>query len=136
MYCLWSWLSMYIFGVFIFCFSSRRRHTRCALVTGVQTCALPICALSMLNIARAAGAPGLQIDTLRARINAGQRSETMLRELLDAADQAQALGNLDGGSDSALARFNEVLERDPGNALALDGRNAVLSAMQIGSAHV
>src|SRR3546814_3631597 len=27
--------------VFFF-FSSRRRHTRCALVTGVQTCALPI----------------------------------------------------------------------------------------------
>src|SRR3546814_1338504 len=27
----------------VFCFfSSRRRHTRCALVTGVQTCALPI----------------------------------------------------------------------------------------------
>src|SRR3546814_7173512 len=24
-------------------FSSRRRQTRCALVTGVQTCALPIC---------------------------------------------------------------------------------------------
>src|SRR3546814_953060 len=28
----------------VFC-SSRRRHTRCALVTGVQTCALPIYAL-------------------------------------------------------------------------------------------
>src|SRR3546814_6365146 len=28
-----------------FFFSSRRRHTRCALVTGVQTCALPICAV-------------------------------------------------------------------------------------------
>src|SRR3546814_1056768 len=27
----------------MFCFASRRRHTRCALVTGVQTCALPIC---------------------------------------------------------------------------------------------
>src|SRR3546814_677399 len=27
--------------LFLF-FSSRRRHTRCALVTGVQTCALPI----------------------------------------------------------------------------------------------
>src|SRR3546814_7772941 len=26
----------------MFCFASRRRHTRCALVTGVQTCALPI----------------------------------------------------------------------------------------------
>src|SRR3546814_3530056 len=34
-----------LFGFFqlcIFFFSSRRRHTRCALVTGVQTCALPI----------------------------------------------------------------------------------------------
>src|SRR3546814_8444096 len=28
-------------SVSLFC-SSRRRHTRCALVTGVQTCALPI----------------------------------------------------------------------------------------------
>src|SRR3546814_3719338 len=35
-----------IISVFILCvffFSSRRRHTSCALVTGVQTCALPIC---------------------------------------------------------------------------------------------
>src|SRR3546814_5513461 len=30
-------------SLFNFFFSSRRRHTRCALVTGVQTCALPIC---------------------------------------------------------------------------------------------
>src|SRR3546814_10020187 len=30
------------FVVCMFFFSSRRRHTRCALVTGVQTCALPI----------------------------------------------------------------------------------------------
>src|SRR3546814_17468690 len=28
--------------MYCFCFSSRRRHTRCALVTVVQTCALPI----------------------------------------------------------------------------------------------
>src|SRR3546814_6042390 len=28
--------------VIVFFFASRRRHTRCALVTGVQTCALPI----------------------------------------------------------------------------------------------
>src|SRR3546814_4296142 len=28
--------------LFLFFFSSRRRHTSCALVTGVQTCALPI----------------------------------------------------------------------------------------------
>src|SRR3546814_10145682 len=31
-----------MFYVSVFFFTSRRRHTRCALVTGVQTCALPI----------------------------------------------------------------------------------------------
>src|SRR3546814_8578604 len=38
MFCIF----LYIFVSFVFFFSSRRRHTRCALVTGVQTCALPI----------------------------------------------------------------------------------------------
>src|SRR3546814_4196935 len=33
--------SSHLYLIFFF-FSSRRRHTRCALVTGVQTCALPI----------------------------------------------------------------------------------------------
>src|SRR3546814_2168693 len=32
---------MFVLVHYFFC-SSRRRHTRCALVTGVQTCALPI----------------------------------------------------------------------------------------------
>src|SRR3546814_1438205 len=35
-----SFCVMFVFAFFFF--SSRRRHTRCALVTGVQTCALPI----------------------------------------------------------------------------------------------
>src|SRR3546814_4139639 len=41
-----SWFTKYcivLLCIFLFFFSSRRRHTRCALVTGVQTCALPIC---------------------------------------------------------------------------------------------
>src|SRR3546814_18761548 len=33
-----------------FFFSSRRRHTRCALVTGVQTCALPILVVETLEV--------------------------------------------------------------------------------------
>src|SRR3546814_10747794 len=41
-----------------FFFSSRRRHTSCALVTGVQTCALPICA---------AGGGGARRGAARAR---------------------------------------------------------------------
>src|SRR3546814_238671 len=40
-----------------FFFSSRRRHTRCALVTGVQTCALPI----------SEGSPQVMIDVVPFR---------------------------------------------------------------------
>src|SRR5881409_4269625 len=37
-------LMLYLFlFFFFFFFSSRRRHTRCETVTGVQTCAPPIC---------------------------------------------------------------------------------------------
>src|SRR3546814_15424074 len=35
-------LVLFSLCIVLFFFSSRRRHTRCALVTGVQTCALPI----------------------------------------------------------------------------------------------
>src|SRR3546814_3073501 len=41
-----DWIAGVFFSfILFFFFSSRRRHTRCALVTGVQTCALPICTL-------------------------------------------------------------------------------------------
>src|SRR3546814_11286019 len=43
-----------------FFFSSRRRHTRCALVTGVQTCALPILSSRMRSISRRSGAPDMR----------------------------------------------------------------------------
>src|SRR3546814_1619290 len=37
-----------LYVMYFFFFSSRRRHTRCALVTGVQTCALPISCIDLL----------------------------------------------------------------------------------------
>src|SRR3546814_1092719 len=40
---------MYKLVLCVLFFSSRRRHTRCALVTGVQTCALPICCVSIAH---------------------------------------------------------------------------------------
>src|SRR3546814_20336101 len=40
-YLFCHYVCSYVF-LFVFFFSSRRRHTRCAVVTGVQTCALPI----------------------------------------------------------------------------------------------
>src|SRR3546814_5754447 len=43
------WVLYFRRVVFCFFFSRRRRHTRCALVTGVQTCALPISAPSVVK---------------------------------------------------------------------------------------
>src|SRR3546814_1493543 len=43
----WIVLDVWLRFIYVlFFFSSRRRHTRCALVTGVQTCALPISGIS------------------------------------------------------------------------------------------
>src|SRR3546814_4615959 len=58
--------------VLVFFFSSIRRHTRCALVTGVQTCALPISARGWLaphdalNDGTADGAFDLDVAALAA----------------------------------------------------------------------
>src|SRR3546814_11874007 len=53
----------------LFFFSSRRRHTRCALVTGVQTCALPICTGSYTIIAQtAAEMLGVPLDRVDVRL--------------------------------------------------------------------
>src|SRR3546814_18598629 len=41
------YLDCFVLWLLFFFFSSRRRHTRCALVTGVQTCALPITGLGL-----------------------------------------------------------------------------------------
>src|SRR3546814_9896995 len=56
----------YALWLFLFFFSSRRRHTRCALVTGVQTCALPISrgevAPGLVGAASAAGSSSLPCE--------------------------------------------------------------------------
>src|SRR3546814_9340578 len=58
----------------LFFFSSRRRHTRCALVTGVQTCALPIFVADCGNVTEklicaAAGAPNASPTKARQQDN-------------------------------------------------------------------
>src|SRR3546814_5688514 len=60
-------LCIYLFfKVLTFFFSSRRRHTRCALVTGVQTCALPIffhCMKHQIAAMLKAGSGGSIVNT-------------------------------------------------------------------------
>src|SRR3546814_781744 len=68
-----------VFVDIYFFFSSRRRHTRCALVTGVQTCALPILGKALETVGRFAinstiGAAGVFDVAKKAPINLPYRS--------------------------------------------------------------
>src|SRR3546814_10497179 len=64
----------------VFFFSSRRRHTSCALVTGVQTCALPISETQTLT------------DLKDLRSAAAAESSTEAVQKLDAQGRAYATG--------------------------------------------
>src|SRR3546814_10181229 len=61
---------MFVISLFLvvdFFFSSRRRHTRCALVTGVQTCALPISPIMLRRNKIIGRGPGGTARVYRAR---------------------------------------------------------------------
>src|SRR3546814_1617459 len=73
-----------------FFFSSRRRHTRCALVTGVQTCALPISAVRHAEAAVLADPrnPAYRATLGAAYLEAGrfQAAATSFSDALDLGD--------------------------------------------------
>src|SRR3546814_4241037 len=83
---------------FIFFFSSRRRHTRCALVTGVQTCALPIL--------RRHGLPN-PYEQLKALTRGQGITEASMREFIASLDlpedDRQRLLDMTPGSYTGLA---------------------------------
>src|SRR3546814_2097082 len=63
----------------LFFFSSRRRHTRCALVTGVQTCALPISAPEDLQhwASVMTRAQQMMLDHALGQVEAGQGAASL-----------------------------------------------------------
>src|SRR3546814_10267794 len=65
--------------VYFFVFSSRRRHTRCALVTGVQTCALPISDFGNQRAGGIADPRAQGIDAAGTKITLG--AENVLADL-------------------------------------------------------
>src|SRR3546814_5216326 len=85
-------------------FSSRRRHTRCALVTGVQTCALPICADGMraANVLYELGEKGIQ-DYVTAVDDQGAAAEVAAKKMDNLAGDVEKLT----GSLETMARSEE-----------------------------
>src|SRR3546814_9136961 len=80
----------------LFCFSSRRRHTRCALVTGVQTCALPI----WMRYIDAAARVKQERDTVRDE----QRKAEVIAHAVEAA------GQMGLPTDLASALYEQIVE--------------------------
>src|SRR3546814_12219501 len=86
----------------LFFFSSRRRHTSCALVTGVQTCALPIYKLSDVETVSSAGA----MNAMRKPRNLEE-----LRELVVRIRRDEAEVSLGGKAFDVLAKLVEAPEQ-------------------------
>src|SRR3546814_2018970 len=79
-----------------FFFSSRRRHTRCALVTGVQTCALPISVAASFKSEMLARRQGITLI---------EPTENLPIDIaLDGADEVDTAGNLTKGGGGSLLR--------------------------------
>src|SRR3546814_8719127 len=98
-----------------FFFSSRRRHTRCALVTGVQTCALPISAddegdfeaaiLGFLDLGRHAR-DRFGVDAERAGTH--QRLARQLEQNAFHAGHSHVRGNLGQSMNKRMERSLEA----------------------------
>src|SRR3546814_14449196 len=118
---------------FCFFFASRRRHTRCALVTGVQTCALPILGRILAGLApREPEVHGLlalmELQASRSKARVAPNGEPVLlleqdrahwdrlliRRGLAALERAEALGGADGDRQSVVSGRSGSVRLDIG----------------------
>src|SRR3546814_9166500 len=115
---MFSNLVVCAFVMLCFFFSSRRRHTRCALVTGVQTCALPISNAKVsapqtiwakAGVSREQfGAEALEcgLQGLALKIDNSEEVKTLARasEQLDALDTSARAALIQDNAPNAAAR--------------------------------
>src|SRR3546814_18197555 len=117
---LWLFFSIHFscLSFVLFFFSSRRRHTRCALVTGVQTCALPILPADRRR---------LSLDAVRRTFEVAGPAEASERELLPVIDRASAvlapLYEVDGELHVILTRRTWNLSSHQGEVSFPGGRH-------------
>src|SRR3546814_4471828 len=88
----------------MFFFSSRRRHTRCTLVTGVQTCALPISHVGDWIVSLINSSPA------RRRVNVTAIASDLAKDMSEAAEitpgmHARAIWS---GGPMVLEPFDEI----------------------------
>src|SRR3546814_1297239 len=102
--------------MFSFFFSSRRRHTICALVTGVQTCALPI--YSMANYARTTAR---KADSIFGPTTIADEQIAFSNQIRDISNKIRT-ATQNGASDVEIGVLNQQLMK------ARDSFNAAVQA--------
>src|SRR3546814_9797232 len=112
-------------------FSSRRRHTRCALVTGVQTCALPIFGRAY----------EYRIVNRRAPLTWDKGLSWQVARPLDADAMHAAAQQLIGLHDFTTFRSAHCQSQSPVKTLdkltvSRHGEDIIIEAAEIGRAHV
>src|SRR3546814_12611753 len=87
-----------------FFFSSRRRHTRCALVTGVQTCALPIspCPPRVAKLAESIGPHPSHHRVRLLMASPAERSGRQVSRAIDALRRGPPVVIRDGKTEATV----------------------------------
>ena len=86
-------------------------------------------AQAALQLAQILQAPQARVDALQAQLAAIPTQTDSIAVLLQRAQAALMQGHLDDGPDAALPLYRQVLQRQPRNQHALDGREDVLLSL-------
>lgn len=93
-------------------------------------------AQAALQLAQILQAPQARVDALQAQLAAIPTQTDSIAVLLQRAQAALMQGHFDDGPDAALPLYRQVLQREPRNQHALDGREDVLDALTQPAARV
>src|SRR3546814_6893863 len=118
---------------YVFFCTSRRRHTSCALVTGVQTCALPIYAIvdEEMNYAGVPAGFALQSDIVCDYIAAYGSEEQKQQWLprLVSGETITAIAMTEPGTGSDLQSIRTTAKKD-GNHYVVSGSKTYITNRQ------
>ncbi|GAB3744711.1 hypothetical protein [Lysobacter olei] len=89
----------------------------------------PAQAREYVALARALGVPKARVDSVERAMRQREIAEAGIAPRLASARAARAAGRMHGSADSALAHYAAVLELQPGNTEALEGRDDVIADM-------
>src|SRR3546814_2104183 len=102
---------MLIYMSYVFMYASRRRHTRCALVTGVQACALPILSVVNFPANRRLLVTGVKASLQDGNLPSLSEFEDFLREAGFSKTQASAIAGKGLSHTSEERREGKVCVR-------------------------